>query len=301
MTHKEIQVDGTGKDGLLAFWEPDEIAIDHLVTALKAIGKEGLLPKTSVAKSALKHSLQVFIQKSGLKVRGNTPEVFPLAPEVVGYEARRMNRGTENNDPEFVLSVVLNSHGIVTIPRYDRSILPQLDTKKDKAEAALQSVFASRSAIFPTEMVSACISRVIQSLGGILVRRTGGNYFVPGHSIYAFEAFADELDKAAGSKPEIVTYKFPLVANNRSFKSVLKAVKDQAVDRLMAVEEELYQLGGKKQKSNGKETRMNEVLEVKALLLQYQELLGVNLKEFEEMADKVGNAVAAHNALEFCA
>jgi len=300
MTHKEIHVDGSGADGLLTFWEPDEIAIDGLVSALKAIGKEGLLPKSSVAKSALKYSLQAFLAKSGLKVRGNTPEVFPLAPEVVGFEARRMNRGTEQNQPEFVISVV-SDNGSVSIPRYDSMILPQLDTKKDKAESALQAVFDSRSQIFPTEMASACIARVIQSLGGILVRKTGGNYFVPGHSIEVFEAFAEELDKASGSKPEIVTYRFPLRANNRSFNSVLKAVKEQAVERLATVEKELSQLGSKRQRKDGQETRMNEVMDVKAMLLQYQEILGVELKSYQEMADKVASAVSIHNALDWCA
>ena len=299
MTHKEIHVDGSGKDGLLTFWEPSEVAIDDLVRALKAIGKDRLLPKASVAKSALKYSLQTFIAKSGLRIRGNTPEVFPLAPEVVGYEARRMNRGTEQNQPEFVISVV-SDNGVVSIPKYDSGILPQLDTKKHKAEAALQTVFDSRSTIFPTEMSSGCIARVIESLGGILVRKTGGNYFVPDHSIEAFEVFAEELDKAEGSKPEIVTYRFPLKANNRSFKSVLKAVKDQACERLAAVEKELSMLGSKKQRKDGQETRMNEVVEVKALLLQYQEILGVELKEYQDMADKVASAVSIHNALEWC-
>lgn len=300
MTNHEIKVDGSGKDGLLAFWEPDEIAIADLERALKAIGKEGLLPKASVAKSALKYSLQAFIAKSGLKVRGNTPEVFPLAPEVIGFEARRMNRGTEQNEPEFVISVV-SDNGAISIPRYDSGILPQLDTKKSKAEEVLQSVFDSRSAIFPTEMASACISRVIQSLGGILVRQTGGNYFVPEKSIGAFETFASELDNSQGSKPEIVTYRFPLKANDRSFKSVLRAVKGQACERLAAVEAELSQLGSKKQRKDGKENRINEVLEVKTLLEEYQGILGVSLKEYQEMADKVAAAVSVHNALDWCA
>lgn len=301
MTNKEITVDGSGQDGLMTFWEPSEVAIEDLVRSLKAIGKEGLLPKSSVAKSALKYSLQVFISKAGLKVRGNTPEVFPLAPEVIGFEARRMNRGVETNDPEFVLSVVVDNNGTVTIPKYDAGILPQLDSKRDKAEAAIQSVFAKRSAIFPTEMASACIARVIQSLGGILVRKTGGIYFVPQRSIEEFEGFVHELDSSVGSKPEIVTCRFPIKPGHKSAKSVLKAVKQQASDRLAAVEAELQSLGSKKQRNDGKESRLNEVDAVKAMLDEYQQILGVSLKELTEMADKVASAVSVHSALEWCA
>jgi hypothetical protein len=300
MTTNEIQVDGTGQDGQITFWEPSECGIADLEKALQAIGKTGLMPKASVAKSALKYSLQAFIDRSGLKIRGNSPELCPLAPEVVGYEARRPNRGVESNDPEFLFSAVADN-GVVTIPKHNSSAIPQLDTKKSQAEAVMSSIFASRSTVFPTEMVSACIGRVIESLGGILVRKTGGNYFIPQKGIEDFEKFASALDEANGSRPEIVTYRFPLKAGDRSFRSVLKAVKEQASSRLAEIEGELQSLGTKKQRSNGKESRLNEVEDVKDLISQYQEILGVSLKEMTDMADQVAAAVSIHSALEFCA
>jgi hypothetical protein len=300
MTIREIEADGSGKDGAIVWWEPEQLSIGDLTNALKAIGKESLLPKSSVAKAALREALAALVAKSGLRVRGNTPSYFPLAPEVIGWEARRMNRGSEQNEPEFILSVVADS-GIVTIPRHNSDLIPQLDTKKDKAESALQSVFDARSQVFPTEVVSACISRVIASFGGILVRQTGGVFFVPPHAIEKYEEFCEQIDSASGTKPEMVSCRFALKPTERSFNAVLKAVKEQATSRLAAVEEELAQLGGKKQRANGRETRTNEVLEVKAMLTQYQEILGVELKEYEAMADQVAAAVSIHSALEFCA
>jgi hypothetical protein len=300
MTTKEIEADGSGKDGAIVWWEPERLPIGDLTNALKAIGRESLLPKSSVAKSALREALAALVAKSGLRVRGNTPSYFPLAPEVVGWEARRLNRGSEQNQPEFILSVVADN-GIITIPKYNPDLIPQLDAKKDKAESALQSVFDARSKVFPTEAVSACISRVIASLGGILVRQTGGVYFVPPHAIERYEEFCKQIDSASGSKPEMVNCRFALKPTERSFQAVLKAVKEQAVSRLAAVEEELAHLGSKKQRANGKETRLNEVLDVRAMLTQYQEILGVELKEYESMADAVASAISIHSALEFCA
>ncbi len=300
MTTREIQVDGSGKDGILTWWEPDMVRIDDLKRSLEAIGKGGLLPKSSVMKSSLKYATQAFVARSGLKVRGNSPEISPLAPEVIGFEVRRPNRGTEKNEPEFIFSVVADSHGTVTIPKHNSAILPQLDNHRLKVEGAIQGVFDRRCEVFPTEMVSSCISRVIQSLGGVLVRQTGGNYFVPGHNIETYEAFADELDKSVQSKPEIVTCRFPIKAGTRSCKAVLAAVKSQASERLAAVEAELAQLGSKKQRINGKESRETECIEVMAMLKQYEEILSADLKELIDMAQKVNDAVSCHNALDFC-
>jgi hypothetical protein len=300
MTAKEIEIDGSGRDGLLAMWEPSDITMEDLSNALKAIGKEGLLPKSSVAKAALKEALYAFICRTKLAVRGNTPELFPLAPEVVGYEARRMNKGTENNSPEFIMSVVVDANGVVSIPKHDSNILPQLDNHKAKVEAAIQGVFDTRVKWYPTGPTSTCIARVIESLGGILVRKTGGSYFLPEKGIEKFEEFCAALDSSKDRAPEMVTYRFPIKPGTRSFKSVLQAVKRNASDRLAEVESGLQELGTKKQRSNGQESRLNECVAVKEMLAVYSEALGVELKDFMDMADKVQSAVAAHNALDWC-
>jgi len=297
MTNNTIQVSG-GDDGLIAMWEPHSCLISNMESALDAIGKKTLLPKGSVAKSALRYAFKRFLDKSPLHVRGNVPEIFPLAPEVTGFEARRLNRGKEANDPEFIMSVVVDSNGDVTIPQFDAGIIPSLTSKQTKAEEAMSSLYAQRSTYYPTEMASGTIARVIESLGGILVRKTGGVYFVPPHNVSVFEAFCDALD---GAGPELVTYNFAIKPGERSFKSVLEAVKRIAREQLKDVEEGLHKLGDKKQRSDGQQSRIDVCLSVKAMLTEYENILGVSLKEFQDMADDVKAAVSAHTALDFAA
>ncbi len=296
MTNSTIQVGNDDGDGLITMWEPSPVKIEDIEAALDSIGKKGLLPKSSVAKSALRYAFKRFIEKSPLHVRGNVPEIFPLAPEVTGFEARRLNRGKDSNDPEFLMSVVVDSNGDVTIPKFDAALIPSLSTKKDKAEDAMSSLYAKRSAYYPTEMTSGTIARVIESLGGILVRQTGGVYFVPPHNVSVFETFCEALD---GSGPEIVNYNFAIQPGKRSFKAVLAAVQRIAREQLLEVEEGLNKLGDKKQRSDGQKSRLDVCVSVKAMLTEYEGILGVSLKEFQDMADDVKAAVSAHTALDF--
>jgi len=302
VTNGTIEISGDGDDGVLVLWEPGHIKIEDLEEALATIGRGNLLPKASVAKSALKKAFKRFLDKSPLHVRGNTPELSPLAPEVVGFEARRPNKGQENNDPDFVMSVVADASGSVTIPKFDAGILPALadDTKRAQAEAGIGALFKTNLEYYPTTMTSTVISRVIESLGGILVRKTGGAYFVPPRSVGDFETFCDAID-AAEVGPEMVTHSFGIKPGERSFKAVLKAVQRIAKERLCEVEEGLNRLGERKQRSDGKTARIDECLAVKSMLSEYESLLGVSLKEFQEMADDVQAAVNAHAALEFAA
>jgi hypothetical protein len=297
MTNNTIQVSG-GDDGLIAMWEPHSCLISNMESALDAIGKKTLLPKGSVAKSALRFAFKRFLDKSPLHVRGNVPEIFPLAPEVNGFEARRLNRGKDSNDPEFIMSVVVDSNGEVTIPKFDAGLIPSLTTKQTKAEEAMSSLYAQRSTYYPTEMASGTIARVIESLGGLLVRKTGGVYFVPPHNVSVFETFCNALD---GAGPELVTYNFAIKPGERSFKAVLAAVKRIAQEQLKEVEEGLNKLGDKKQRSDGQQSRIEVCLTVKAMLTEYENILGVSLKEFQDMADDVKAAVSAHTALDFAA
>lgn len=294
---KVISVDGDRTGGLV-FWEPSEATIEGLGRALKGIGLEKLLPQQSVAKAALKETMTAVIRKSPLYVRGNIPEIFPLASHVVGFEARRLNRGLEENNPEFVFSAVLNKEGTVEIPKFNDEICPWMDGRLDEFENVMTKRFTSRAKYYPTGMVSTAISRVIESLGGILVRKTGGNYFLPDFCLPTFEAFCDLLDEARPG-PEIIVYKFNIKPTERSFTQVLNAVKREVEVRLAQVQVGLDNLGlDRLQRSDGKASRLSECSEVLSLVERYESLLGVDLKEYKAMAEQVRGAVDAHAVLE---
>jgi hypothetical protein len=298
--NKIINVDGSGKDGGMIYWEPEEMKIADLAAALKGVNLDGLAPKHSVKAAALQDAFMTFIEKAKIKVRGKPIKTFRLSADVTGFDARQINPGNEDVDPVFVASVVIDANGMVNIPKHNSAILPQLDNHKSQVEAVLQKVFDHRCNYYPTAMVSGCFAKVISTLGGILVRRTGGFYFLPEKGIERFDQFAKHIN-AIGGGPELVMVKFPVVPTETSYAAVMKAVKQIAKDRMKAVEASIHDLGDdKKQRANGTATRLKECQEVLDLLNDYSEILGVDLVESKEIVKKVKDAVNAHAALEWC-
>jgi hypothetical protein len=300
MSEKIIAVDGSGNTGCQIYWEPDEMTKDSLASALNVIGKSHLIPKSSTVAAALEESFDSLLSSSKIKQRGKPIKYFRLAAEVTGFEARQIHPNSEDVDPIPVASVVVED-GTVKIAKHNPDLLPQLDNHRAEIERVLQSKFEYRMNFYPTATVSACIAKVISDVGGILIRRTGGLYFVPEKGIPVLEEFASVVDLSQGAKPEIVLCKFPLVPTERSFLTVLKSVKSVAKERLDAVEASLSELGkGRKMRDDGKQSRLDECQEVLEMLELYEEILGVPLDEFKSVAEKVKGAINAHAALEWC-
>jgi hypothetical protein len=298
MISKSISVDGSGNDGACVFWDPSEVPVPVLVNALTKVGKASLIPKSSVMASALKDSFTNFIDRTGIKERGRPIKPFPLSAEVTGFDFRQINPGNEDIDPVFVASVVLDTNNHVRIPKHNSALLPILDTKKAAIEAAIQKVFESRCGFYPATFVSTALQNVVRGLGGILVKKTGGMFFVPAKGVESFEELGKELESHLG----MTTIRFPLVPTESSYSCVLKSVKNVVKDRMLAVEKSIHELGSsKKMRSNGKESRIKECQEVLDLIKDYEEILGVEFKESKELVAKVEQAVHAHAALEWCA
>jgi hypothetical protein len=299
MNERVFQVDGSGEDGAFIWWEPGSVLIDDLREAYEKVNRVHLLPKTSNAASAIKDAFSAFIDACNIKVRGRPIKIEPLADNVLGCEAVQVERGEEENFREFVMSVAVDK-GIVRILKHNPQFVPQVDNHKAQIEAAIQKVYDSKLNWWPTTQVSSAVARLIDSLGGILVRQTGGNYFLPEAGLKDFIEVCDRIEKSQTDLLFTVT-KFPLKPNERSFRCVCDAVKRIAAERLAVVEESLKDLGTKKQRANGVASRTAECMEVKDMLDRYGSLLGVTFQDLKDAAQKVEDAVCAHAAMDFTA
>jgi hypothetical protein len=296
-----INVDGSGKDGAMVCWDAGDLKVNDLHDALKEIGCQGLGPKSSVLAAALADSFSGFLDRvPKLKEWGKPVKLFRLSPEVVGWNARKINPENEDIDPVFVASVVLDDKGVPRIVKHNPDLLPQVDAKKADIEAVINKLYQQRCGFYPTNMVTECFNKVVKSLGGILIKKTGGVFFIPEKGIEDFEKFARALD-GKGSV-ELVSVRFPVVPTERSYATVLRSVKSIAKERLRAVEAGLQELGtSKKMRANGRESRLKECHDVLDMIKDYEEILGVDLPEIRGLVTKVEDAINVHSAMEFCA
>lgn len=299
MSARTIKVDGSGEDGCMVWWDPARLPVSGLKDALDSVGLTNLLPKASTVPAALRETLSSFIEAANVKVRGKPIAINPLAEDVKGFEAVRQDRGSVENVHDFVMSVVLDeTTQRVQIAKHNPQYLPQVSAIQAKLEDKMTEVFRDHLDFYPTTMVSGCLSRVVQALGGVLCRRAGGVYFLPEASLQRFEPLANSIDKL-GSVAITIT-KFQLRPGERSYELVVKSIRDEVSDALIEIEEGLKELGTKKQRSDGEATRLATLAALRAKVTKYETLLGVALTDCHTAVQSVEQAVAAHNVMAAC-
>lgn len=301
MAFQTVEVDGSGQDGMFVWWEPGQILVTELVDALDKAKCVHLAPKGSTVPAALKETLTGFIEAAKIKVRGSPIDINPLREDIKGFEAVKQDRGDTENFHDFVMSVVFDdASGSVKIAKHNPTYVPQVEVIKDQIEETMTRVFHERLDWYPTTMVSSCISRVIEHLGGTLCRKTGGVYFLPEDATDRFIPFADAVDAADG-KASITITRFPLKPGERSYELVLRSIRKEISEALAVIEEDLKNLGANRQRANGQATRLAALDAMKAKVTKYEALLGVTMKDMHDAVEKVKAAVAAHNVMEMCA
>jgi hypothetical protein len=93
---------------------------------------------------------------------------------------------------------------------------------------------------------------------------------------------------------------FPLKPTERSYRWVLDSLNKEVSEALAEIEEELKDLGGKKQRSNGMETRLEHATRIDQKISQYESLLNITLTDLHKAVATVKNAVECHNLMEVC-
>jgi hypothetical protein len=115
----------------------------------------------------------------------------------------------------------------------------------------------------------------------------------------SFNKVADALE-TPGAKIRINTVTFPLLPTERSYRWVLDSLRKEVAEALAEIEEDLQDLGGRKQRANGMETRLEHASRIDQKITTYESLLKVTLVDLHEAVAAVKNAVEAHNLMEVC-
>jgi hypothetical protein len=301
MTPTTLQIDGSGKDGMLVTWEPGQLPVDLAQQAFTSVNAANLLPKSSTKPAALKVAFNALIEALNIKVRGMPINITPLRDDLIGFEAVRVQKGQVENEHDFVMSVVLeenSGNAEVKIAKFS-SIVPMVGLLKDQFEDRLTRVYLEELNFYPVGMISSALQRLILHLGGISLRKAGGAYFLPDSGMATFNSVADALENSQG-KLQINTVCFPLKPTERSYRWVLESLDKEVTESLAEIEEELKQLGGSKQRANGKETRLEHASRIDQKISTYESLLNVTLTHLHDAVNQVKCAVEAHNLMEVC-
>ena len=296
----EIQVDGSGKDGAMAFWQPGPTTVQVLTDALGGANMMPLFPKDDRRQWALKEIMSDFCSNPtlSLKQRGNPIKISPLELNVKGVEAVRQIKGNSRNQHDFLMSITLDSHDNVRVAEMSSHHFPTLIGNVSKVEALLTRSFQQKMLIMPTSWVSSCLNRVLGHLNGTPCK--DGVWFLPGNYVPFFEDLARKI-MAGSDRLVITTLKFPLRPTESSYRMVLESIRREAADVTTAMNEALAELAGSELRSDGIATRLRVLSELKTKVKLYEELLGVTMADVHKAVDDSVQAVNTHNVLASCA
>lgn len=294
MIANRVGFDGSGEDGAFLWWEPSQLRVSHLRDTLSSVGLGQLLPKASTVPAAMREMLSGFVEAANLRHRGLPIAITPLASEVKGCEAVQRRPGQQTNDFTHVMSVVLDDQtGRIRIASHNPAFfsMPNVTAVEDRMTA----VYRQRLDWYPTPMVSACLSRVIDHLGGVLCRKTGGVYYLPESSLRTFEPLANALEAGEGELNITIT-KFNLTPGERSYRLVAQSIRREVSDVLVQVEEGLKTIG--RQRKDGRESRTELLEALAAKVKRYEDILGIAMQDLTDAIGRVQEAVDAHSAIE---
>jgi len=297
MAAASVSVDGSGEDCCFVWWEPRAMRVADLRRALSNHGMVDLAPKASTIPAAMKEMMSGFIEASNLKVRGMPIEINPLRHDVKGFDAVRRFPGDVTNRFEHLISVLFDEGtNRIRIVSHNKAYF-SFGGNESIIENKMTEVFFQQLDWYPASMVSNCVSRVAQHMGGTLCRKAGGVWFLPQLAVNRFEPLADELEGCEGGVTITIT-KFDLKPGERSYRLVAESIKSEINEALTQMEDTLKNIG--RQRSNGVASRTTALEEMAEKIKRYESILGQPLNDLRSAVAKVQAAVDANAAIDLC-
>jgi hypothetical protein len=159
--------------------------------------------------------------------------------------------------------------------------------------ADVQRAFDKHRGRVPAAQLSACLVKVVESLGGTRLRPTGAVYWVPGHRVSDWADVAAAVEGASEGKPSAV-----YLLRHRIDPDAVRAVRDAVVAEVQTeatrIRAEVLsgELGGR-----ALETRQRLAHELRDKVLLYEHLLHVGLDDLHAAVDAADQAAASATLL----
>jgi hypothetical protein len=255
--------------GAVVFWTAAEFTHrQRLQAAFDALGLGSFVPDPRPDSAVLRQALEEVYGGPRVLVR-------PLADRD-GFAVVREDRGTVENQYHTLLVAKVTGTQL------------QFEPATPRCEDVLRAFEQHRGRI-PSVQLSACLVKVVESLGGTRLRPTGAVYWVPGHRLDAWTEVATAVEQASEGKPSAV-----YLLRHRFDAESVRAVRDAVVAEVQAeanrIQDEVLagDLGGR-----ALETRKKLAHALRDKVLLYEDLLNVGLVDLHKVIDAADQAAAS--------
>jgi hypothetical protein len=257
--------------GAVVFWTASEFTDrERLKAGLAPLALDGLVPDPRPHASVLRDALDEALGGPRVLVR-------PLADRD-GFAVVREERGPAFNSyrTDLVARVTAGDPpGVTYVPLDDRAALVNAAVRRHRDRV-------------PAAQLSACLVRIVESLGGTRLRPTGAVYWIPGPRLDDWASVARAVEHASDGRPSAV-----YVLRHRLDPDAVRAVRDAVVAEVRAeagrIRDEVStgDLGGR-----ALETRKRQATDLRDKVLLYEDLLSVGLADLHRVIDSADQATA---------
>jgi hypothetical protein len=259
--------------GAVVFWTTAEFTNrDKLQRAFDALGLSSYVPEPRPDSAVLRHALEdVF--------GGPRTLVRPLADRD-GFAVVREDRGKLDNQYSTLVSARVAGTSLLLEPW--------------TAQAAdVQRAFDRYRGCIPAAQISACLVKIVESLGGMRLRPTGAVYWVPGHHLADWSDVAQAVE-ASGEGKATAVYLLRHQFDAEAVRAIRDAVVADVQNEAQRIQKEVLNgdLGGR-----ALETRQRHAHVLREKVLLYEDLLNVGLADLHKVVDAADQATATATLL----
>lgn len=257
--------------GAVTFWSLAEWSDRRrLADEFHLINLAGFVPDPRPPAAALREALEGALGEPRVLVR-------PLASKD-GFAVVREDRGLAANryQTEFTARVMPGAPPSLAFDPWDGRA------------ARVEEAYTRQAGRVPAGQLSACLVRVVESLGGTRLRPSGAVYWVPGPRLADWADVAQAVERAADGRPSAV-----YVLRHRLDADAVRAVRDAVISEIQAEAERISDevaagdLGGK-----ALQTRKKQAADLRARVLLYEDLLSLGLASLHRAVDQADQAAA---------
>lgn len=302
---------GSGRDGLIVFFDVADVDRDKFAEAMKLANLEGCMPEEPHLGMALRSALMDAVTEFGMRKIGDPVEYKPLARALTGYEAIRVVRGADENAYPKLFTAAVDESGKVKLVRNDpfhgfqNSIVWPSPTGMQygvqAAENYINHRYRHHLTRLPGSTVGSLVRKAILShLNGVALSRSGKAYYLPAASVGQYESLALSFSDETGGL-RFGWFKYEV--EPMGFEQIVTALRNEITETVSVVQQDLQECNdeNRRMRRDSRELRMADLSSAHTKLEAYERALGVSLDELKSAIEHTQGLLAMNALLQHAA
>jgi hypothetical protein len=276
--------------GAVVCWDAERVARSTAKAAFDSIGRGKFVPAVNHL-AAISDAAKAVAQSCGMTGKvvggGSLPSLryFTLDRSSIGVGVYQEIRGKKENEYRLMFSAGVNdTTGNAEILKIDPRC-PFSEVWDLAAGDRLNDVYRDATNYLTASDLTKAINGLLRASHTLPLRKNGSVYFLPGEYLHLYQTVADGLE---GAGPSLHCWKVDLANNPKLMETLHDSLHEEILQRMEArqVDWDALVSKGAKARSDGLQTRFDEMQQDAQLIEFYERFLSVRLEKMRSALEK---------------